>query len=371
MVCQVDVTVFPEGWSKPLLASSTLSVHYPGSSLGCSCSTSHEAEEEVVVLSESSFRLSASQSSSPLCFEGTSAIPWYNIISELKKEGLSCDNDVSSSSAFVSSIEAAIESAVADDNWADSGIVELLRGALELAMQGNQSAAWTAAVELLEFHRISENVKRLYTAWQPSSSRTSEPSAPVSTPFAGGEFRVPQKRALGDSADVNPLKRHRTSVHKGCKTHTAKRRSQPSSPELSSKASELDSPARRGGFGGLNACKEGAATVNWQGCIKHKLLNSELELCGLSAHVPKPFAREFAHTLYVSNLTQRKNVLLGRHHVCRCSIKSASENQLAKLRSLAHYELVAVVVLRRGCFILVPYFDNQDNLRVVGFLLSL
>lgn len=336
------------------------------------------ADPIVLALSEPELCIDEDDSAVARSLDETVTVPWYELVSKLQERGPPCGKESSSLSSLASSLEAAIDSAVADENWSDSGIVELLRGALELTMEGRRSAAWKTAVELLEFQRIAENVRRLYTSTPASRKQSRAPSSRPIEPTVDGaqlepnSFPVPKKRRNPSLVDTKPAKKGRTLCApsiSGNASSNAPTVSTKYPNKVSHKLVVAKTALCSDDSGPCHTAKEDQASFNWTGCIKHKLMNTELELCGLSIRAPKAFAREFNNTLYVSNLTQRKNVLLGKHHVCRCSIRTASENQLSKLRCLAQYELVAVVLLRRGCFILVPYFDNQGVLRVVGFLL--
>jgi hypothetical protein len=68
--------------------------------------------------------------------------------------------------------------------------------------------------------------------------------------------------------------------------------------------------------------------------------------------VPEAFLEEFPGALYAAELRHRKTVSLGRHVVCRASLSA----------------LVAVCMLQTAELHIVPYHDNKNHVRCVGFL---
>lgn len=89
-------------------------------------------------------------------------------------------------------------------------------------------------------------------------------------------------------------------------------------------------------------------------------------LCRLQ--VPEAFLEEFPGALYAAELRHRKTVSLGRHVVCRASLSALSEHQLASLATMARAQLVAVCMLQTAELHIVPYHDNKNHVRCVGFL---
>jgi hypothetical protein len=61
-------------------------------------------------------------------------------------------------------------------------------------------------------------------------------------------------------------------------------------------------------------------------------------------------------------------VSLGRHVVCRATLAALTEHQLAGLATMARNQLVALCSLQTSELHLVPYFDNKNIVRMVGFL---
>lgn len=113
------------------------------------------------------------------------------------------------------------------------------------------------------------------------------------------------------------------------------------------------------------------ATVTWQGSLKHKLGGTVIELCPMSAVLPEGFSEQFPAAIYASELQHRRQVSLGKHAVCRCSLGRLTARQLQGLATLAQCQLVAVVRLQHCALHLVPYFDNGRTMRMVGFLKAL
>lgn len=84
--------------------------------------------------------------------------------------------------------------------------------------------------------------------------------------------------------------------------------------------------------------------------------------------VPEPFLEEVPSALYAADIRHRRSVSLGRHVVCRATLGSVSEHQLAGLSAMARGQLVALCALQTAELHLVPYFDNKNLVRMVGFL---
>eukprot|EP00877_Chromochloris_zofingiensis_P009828 jgi/Chrzof1/5099/Cz15g11120.t1 len=108
--------------------------------------------------------------------------------------------------------------------------------------------------------------------------------------------------------------------------------------------------------------------VNWQGNIQHKLGKSVVDLCTVSLLVPELYSDQFPVTLYATEVVHRRQVSLGKHVVCRCSLGQLSERQLTVLEAMAKHQMVAIVHLQYCELHLVPYFDNNNHVRMVGFL---
>jgi hypothetical protein len=88
----------------------------------------------------------------------------------------------------------------------------------------------------------------------------------------------------------------------------------------------------------------------------------------LLLQVPEPFLEEFPAALFAADVRHRRSVSLGRHVVCRASLGTLSEHQLAGLSAMARGQLVALCSLQTAELHLVPYFDNRNLVRMVGFL---
>jgi hypothetical protein len=54
--------------------------------------------------------------------------------------------------------------------------------------------------------------------------------------------------------------------------------------------------------------------------------------------------------------------------VCRANLQPLSEHQLASLAMMARGQLVALCMLQTAELHVVPYFDNKNHVRCVGFL---
>lgn len=98
------------------------------------------------------------------------------------------------------------------------------------------------------------------------------------------------------------------------------------------------------------------------------LTRYSLLLSCVALQVPEPFLEEFPHTLYAADVRHRRAVSLGRHVVCRASLGTLSEHQLVGLSTMAKGQLVALCSLQTAELHLVPYFDNKNLVRMVGFL---
>lgn len=101
--------------------------------------------------------------------------------------------------------------------------------------------------------------------------------------------------------------------------------------------------------------------------------HSPLHLCIPSVHhqqpqVPEAYLEEFPAALYAADIRHRRSVSLGRHVVCRANLAALSEHQLASLAAMARSQLVALCSLQTAELHLVPYFDNRNVVRLVGFL---
>eukprot|EP00878_Enallax_costatus_P000873 GHUV01001000.1.p1 GENE.GHUV01001000.1~~GHUV01001000.1.p1 ORF type:complete len:509 (+),score=134.97 GHUV01001000.1:162-1688(+) len=107
---------------------------------------------------------------------------------------------------------------------------------------------------------------------------------------------------------------------------------------------------------------------NWTGVIKHRSAGTVVDLCKVTLQVPEPFLEEFPAVLYAAEVRHRRSVSLGRHVVCRATLGTVNEHQLAGLSAMARGQLVAVCMLQTAELHLVPYFDNKNLVRMVGFL---
>lgn len=113
----------------------------------------------------------------------------------------------------------------------------------------------------------------------------------------------------------------------------------------------------------------GATTTCWRGALKHRQGGCSIELATLSLEVPAWVRDQLPGALYTTELQHRRCVSLGRHVLCRALLGQLMPRQRRGLTTLAHCQLVAVVPLQQGGALhLVPYFDNSDTLRLVGFM---
>ncbi len=87
--------------------------------------------------------------------------------------------------------------------------------------------------------------------------------------------------------------------------------------------------------------------------------------------MPVEFASVLPAALHVSELVHRNHVLLGKHHVVRCELARPTQKHVQKVDLLASLQLVMVVQLDGCAITIVPYHDNNNAVRVVGFLLAL
>jgi hypothetical protein len=152
----------------------------------------------------------------------------------------------------------------------------------------------------------------------------------------------------------------------------------------------------------------------WAGRVKHKQGASVAELCPLAISIPQSYMEQMPATLFATDILHRRQISLGKHLTCRCgppphacsrrarpsarhrcdpaaatpqprrspppdplparpparrcSLGSLSAKQRASLTDMARSQLVAIVELQYCALHLVPYFDNSNNLKVVGFL---
>lgn len=112
------------------------------------------------------------------------------------------------------------------------------------------------------------------------------------------------------------------------------------------------------------------ATTLWSGKVKHKLGKSTVDLFYMTALIPEQYLEQFPPSLYVTSLATQKDVKLGRHFVMRCRLDFLTEKQLGKLQMLAQGKVVAICRLQHCTVTLVPYWDKNRALRVVGFMLA-
>jgi len=106
----------------------------------------------------------------------------------------------------------------------------------------------------------------------------------------------------------------------------------------------------------------------WKGSLRHKRGNRVVELCQLQLQVPELYADQFPKALYALDICHRRQVSLGRHVVCRAHLGLLNEKQLAGLKAMAKNQLVAIAALQTAELHVVPYFDNKNQVQVVGFL---
>ena len=111
-------------------------------------------------------------------------------------------------------------------------------------------------------------------------------------------------------------------------------------------------------------------TALWSGKVKHRLGSSTVDLFYMTALIPEKYLEQFPPSLFVTSLATQKDVRLGRHFVMRCRLDFLTEKQLGKLQMLAQGKIVALCRLQHCTVTLVPYYDKNRTLRVVGFMLS-
>ena len=111
-------------------------------------------------------------------------------------------------------------------------------------------------------------------------------------------------------------------------------------------------------------------TALWSGKVKHRLGSSIVDLFYMTALIPEKYLEQFPPSLFVTSLATQKDVKLGRHFVMRCRLDFLTEKQLGKLQMLAQGKIVALCRLQHCTVTLVPYYDKNRALRVVGFMLS-
>ena len=111
-------------------------------------------------------------------------------------------------------------------------------------------------------------------------------------------------------------------------------------------------------------------TALWSGKVKHRLGSSIVDLFYMTALIPEKYLEQFPPSLFVTSLATQKDVKLGRHFVMRCRLDFLTEKQLGKLQMLAQGKIVALCRLQHCTVTLVPYYDKNRTLRVVGFMLS-
>lgn len=108
--------------------------------------------------------------------------------------------------------------------------------------------------------------------------------------------------------------------------------------------------------------------TTWDGPIKHRQGSSVVELCSVSLQVPELFAEQFPRSLFALEICHRRQVSLGDHVVCRAALGPLNERQLSGLTAMARNQLVLVAALQTAELHMVPYFDNKNMVRLVGFL---
>jgi hypothetical protein len=111
-------------------------------------------------------------------------------------------------------------------------------------------------------------------------------------------------------------------------------------------------------------------TALWSGKVKHKLGSSTVELFVMTCLIPEKYLEQMPPTLYATELAPQRDVKLGRHYVMRCRLNFLSDRQTKKLHMLASGKMVAKCALQHCSITLVPHFDRDNHLGVIGFLLA-
>ncbi|KAF5839877.1 hypothetical protein DUNSADRAFT_18420 [Dunaliella salina] len=130
---------------------------------------------------------------------------------------------------------------------------------------------------------------------------------------------------------------------------------------------------------GSSATRQGASAVGqpctqqlWLGSMHLHLEDySSSELCHAQVQLPPGVSRHvLPQRLVFTHIVQRRGVTLGKHQVCRTHVTRANAEQAQSLRSMAVNELVAVSSQGSSAFILVPYLDSKQGVKLAGFLLQ-
>ncbi|GLC47310.1 Charged multivesicular body protein 4C [Pleodorina starrii] len=329
--------------------------------LGCSTSTTASEAAACSLLQAAS------------CTLGSTASPqqrrWYSVLAELQsteEPSASPEKDVE----FVARLlREALQCVQGDEQWNCSGIAQMLQRALEMSERGCIQSARKAAVGLLDFHKMVEKYRQVV------ASRTKSSGSGHST--GSGKRQCSDDMDSDFSEDAcGPLKRQRTTgleeSNAADENHSDQRPSEFAVPHLPAKKAPHPAPINH--VVAPPSASAASTSVVWTGSIWQNVPNGrDLIYCKISVPLPAECTKELAESqnLEVVQLAPRRGVKLGRHRVCKCTIVEASVAQLAKLKSMAQNELVALAPLESHGLILVPYLDNAGNVRLVCFCLVL
>ncbi|KAG2492416.1 hypothetical protein HYH03_009359 [Edaphochlamys debaryana] len=287
---------------------------------------------------------------------------WYSVLAELQTPAEPSTSAEQSAESVSALLREALLCVRGDEQWSGSGIAELLCRALEMVEKGCVQSGIKTSLGLLDFHKMVEKYRQVVASRTKSSSTSS------------GKRQSSDEQDSDTSEDAcGPLKRQRTlsgSLSMDCDDLPSP--AEFAVPHLpAKKAPHVPAPNRTAGPTGAPPAP---ATATWVGNVWQSAANGrDVTYCRISVPLPVECAKELTELdgMEVAQLAPRKAVKLGRHRVAKVSIVEASAPQLAKLKSMAQNELVALAPLENHGLILVPYLDNAGGVRLVAFCLAL
>lgn len=95
--------------------------------------------------------------------------------------------------------------------------------------------------------------------------------------------------------------------------------------------------------------------------IKHRHDNSTVELMCCTLLMPTHLLEHFPPTIFVSSLTKRNAIKLGRHYALRCSVPFVTQAQASKLARLENMGQLAVCHLQHCQLVLVPVSSEHNK----------
>uniref|UniRef100_A0A7S3VHU0 Uncharacterized protein n=1 Tax=Dunaliella tertiolecta TaxID=3047 RepID=A0A7S3VHU0_DUNTE len=332
---------------------------------------------------------------------------WWEYLGTLREE-------VPTPAELIDLLTAASKAVAQDSVWESSGIERLLERARQKASVCADSAR-TEALALLSFHQQ----RNILLCGMSGATTTSSGSGDMqelgklssgsASPSSDEDAAQPDAAVSLDTPDPSPightLKRQRAEAGSSSATSVDHSFSAPSSHKRPRQEQQQQQQGEEGfavprvlprrrvvgasglsqttynlpHLGGSGASKQGASAVVqpctqqlWLGSMHLHLEDySSSELCHAQVQLPPGVSRHvLPQRLVFTHIVQRRGVTLGKHQVCRTHVTRANAEQAQSLRSMAVNELVAVSSQGSTAFILVPYLDSKQGVKLAGFLLQ-